>query len=386
MDLENLNIALIHYWLQSIRGGEQVLLSLADLYPKSDIFSLFADPAIRTRFSNKITTSGLDKIPGMRRLHRFLLPFYPAALEQFDLSQYDLVISSESGPAKGVITRPETCHICYCHSPMRYAWNMYHEYWRTAPPWTRLFMLMSMGSIRRWDLATASRVDYFLANSQNVRRRIQKYYRRDALVIHPPVNVDQFQPVPDGEREDYYFILSELVPYKRLDLAVDVFNRSQRRLIVGGSGSELNKLRQLAGPNITFLGHVSQERLPRLYARARALIFPGEEDFGITPLEAMASGTPVIGYGRGGITETVIDGQTGIFFKEQSRAGLAQALDQFEKEGVNGSVEDMRTRAMEFSLPRFQLKLSKTIEILYSNYQNGIPHQDQNKLTELIHP
>ncbi|HEY7387131.1 MAG TPA: glycosyltransferase, partial [Bryobacteraceae bacterium] len=284
--------ALVHYWLLNRRGGEKVLDALCRLLPGADIFTLFCDPAtlsgeIRGR---RIVTSFLNPF---RKWHRSLLPLMPMALESLDLRGYDLVVSSESGPAKGIILPASVRHVCYCHTPMRYLWDLYPEYRNDylSSRAARALMTPLSNYLRLWDFASAARVDHFIANSENVRRRIWRAYRRESEVIHPPVEVDTFYWKPP---RDYFLIVSELVPYKRIDTAVRVFARTGRKLIVAGAGPEYRKLKTLAGGAVEFAGRVPDGELRDLYASCRALILPGEEDFGMTAVEALASGKPVV--------------------------------------------------------------------------------------------
>lgn len=381
--LGELRVALVHYWLIAHRGGERVLEALGEIFPQADIFTLVyiperTSPGIR---SHRIETSFIQKLPFARSHHRAFLPLYPMALESLDLRGYDLVISSESGPAKGVLTDPETCHICYCHTPMRYLWNLYHEYRAGAGPLTRLVMPFLARSLRQWDAASAARVDYFVANSSNTARRIRKYFGRESEVIYPPVDVERFKPNRPAATESagsappqtgsYYLAVSEMVPYKRIDVAVEAFSGLSRRLIVVGDGPELGRWRRRAGPNVEFRGRVENEGLARLYAGCRALAFPAEEDFGITPLEAQASGRPVIAYGKGGALETVIGyhgeagsdpGQcTGLFFTPQTADALAEAVRRFE--AVEGRFDPgfLRRHAEAFSAPRFRQEMERFV-------------------------
>jgi glycosyltransferase involved in cell wall biosynthesis len=337
--------AIVHYWLLARRGGEKVLDALCRLLPDADIFTLFAD---RTTFSDevrrhRVTASFLNPL---RPMHRSLLPLMPIALENFDLRGYDLVVSSESGPAKGVITGSRTAHVCYCHTPMRYLWDLYPAYrneWVRAP-WKRAVMPPLANYLRLWDYASAARVDRFVANSQNVRRRIWKTYRREAEVVYPPVEVARFYHKP---AEDYFLIVSELVPYKRIDTAVAAFSRNGRKLKIAGDGPEYRRLRAPAAANVEFLGRVGDADLRELYARSRAFLLPGEEDFGIAAVEALASGKPVIALGRGGVLETAPPSGR-ILYDEPSAESLERALKDFE------SIEkDLRPKVLQAWTERF---------------------------------
>ncbi|MGR3551840.1 glycosyltransferase [Pseudooceanicola sp.] len=330
-------VALIHYWLVGMRGGEKVLESLCRMYPDADIFTHVHVPEEMsdTIRGHKVTQTRVGRMPFARRLYQSYLPFMPRALEEIDLTGYDLVISSESGPAKGVIVPPDAFHLCYCHSPMRYLWDQYHVYRNSAGPLGRLMLPHLAHRLRMWDVTSAARVDAFAANSTHVAERIGKYWNRDSTVVHPPVDVHSFAPVSPSERGDFYLWAGELAPYKRPDLAIGAFNKLKLPLVmIGGPEKEANRLRALAGPTVTILGRTSFDVLRDHLARCRALIFPGEEDFGIVPLEAMASGRPVIAYDRGGARDTVIPGKTGLLFRDQSVDGLAQAVQRFEDENM----------------------------------------------------
>ena len=328
-----MKVAIIHYWLVNMRGGEKVLQALCELFPKADIYTHVHDAAaVGNAFpGHQIKTSFIQKLPGAKRYYQNYLPLMPLALEQLDLRGYDLVISSESGPAKGVITSPDTVHICYCHSPMRYAWDMYHEYRANASWLRRLVMPSLMHYVRQWDLASASRVDCFVANSRFVAGRIKKYYRRDAEVIHPPIVVDDF--ITSDQQDDYYLMVGQLTPYKRADLAVEAFNQSGRKLVVIGDGEQLKSLQQLAQPNVKIMGRQPFDVIREHYSKCQALIFPGVEDFGMVPIEAMASGRPVIAYARGGALETVRENLSGLFFHEQTIESLNASVAAFEAGG-----------------------------------------------------
>ena len=353
-----MRVAIVHYWLLNQRGGEAVLEALCRLLPDADLFTLFYDPqrvspAIRERH---ITASFLNPL---RRHYRALLPLMPMALEHFDLRGYDLVISSESGPAKGVLVPSGARHICYCHTPMRYLWDLYPAYlheW-THSPWKRAMMAPVASYLRLWDYASAARVDEFIANSLNVSRRIWRCYRRQSQVIHPPVAVETFYWKPP---EDYYLIVSELVPYKRVDMAVRLFSRTGRKLLVVGDGPELTKLKSMARANVEFCGHVSAEELRELYARCRAFILPGEEDFGITPVEALASGKAVIALGRGGVLESAPP-EGGIFYEEPDEQQLEDAIGRFEKVEAGIVSADLQASVARFSEAEFSSQMSRVL-------------------------
>ncbi len=366
--LSNLRVAIVHYWFVGRAGGERVVESLCEMLPQADLFSLVADrstmaPALR---SKKLQTSFLQHVPGATRFHRHLLFFEPLALEQFDLSDYDLVISSESGPAKGVITSSKTCHVCYCHSPMRYIWDMYPAYRRSMNPLVGSVFAIAAHYMRLWDYAAAARVDFFVANSKFVASRIRKYYGRESSVIYPPVEAaaGTVGTPPGG----YYTAIGRLVDYKRFDLAVRACTELGRRLTVIGDGPELKRLRRIAGPTIEFLGKVSDGELRANLAGSRALLFPGEEDFGIVPVEAQSFGRPVIAYGSGGALETVrgdlpdsprVEDPTGVFFDEQSPSKLAEAIIRFEARQDRFCAEKIRQHALEFDAAVFKKRMEE---------------------------
>lgn len=346
-------VAVVHYWLVGGGGGENVVKAMLELFPEADVFTLVENPAFSETIvpRHRIRTSFLQRIPGASRHYRALLPLMPTALENLDLRGYDLIISSESGPAKGIVPPLDAVHICYCHSPMRYLWDQYHEY-RLGAGWLqRLILALCITRLRLWDQASSLRVDRFVANSKYVASRIGRYYRRDAHVIHPPVDVDDF--ALSATRGDYYLITGRHVGYKRIDLAIAACNALGRRLVITGDGPETPRLRALAGPTIEFAGRCSFEELKRHYAEARAFLMPGEEDFGIAPVEAMASGRPVIAFARGGATETVVDGKTGLFFGEQSAAALGDAILAYEACEECFDPPAIRQHALRFAKSRF---------------------------------
>ncbi len=357
-----MRIAIIHYWLVGMRGGERVLEELCRLYPEADIYTHVVAP---NRLSpllaeRVIKTSGIAKLPMAQRLYKAYLPMMPRALEEIDLRGYDLVISSESGPSKGVIPPPTARHVCYTHTPMRYIWDHLHEYLKDLNPLSRAVFRRVAHKLRTWDVASAARVDAFAANSSFVSARIKRYWRRDAVVIPPPVDVAAY--TPSQERDDYYLFVSELVPYKRADLVVEAFAGLDRRLVVVGDGPQAAKLRQLAGKNCDLRGRVPHEELAQLYAKCRALIFPGEEDFGIVPVEAMAAGRPVIAYARGGARDTVVPNLSGLFFEEQTVEGLRAALTEFEAAEGAFDPAAIVAHAGSFNAARFRERFSALVE------------------------
>lgn len=327
-----MKVAIVHYWLIGMRGGEKVIEALCAMFPEADIFThVYAPDAVSPAINaHRVTTSFIARLPRAARHYKSYLPLMPLALEQLDLRGYDLIISSESGPAKGIIPPAGALHLCYCHSPMRYVWNMFHDYRERSGRITRLVMPPLSHYLRNWDALSATRVHHFAANSATVAKRLRTYYRRDATVIYPPVSTDDFAAVPAGEVEDFYLMVGELVPYKRPDLAIEAFNRSGRKLVVIGGGEMLPAIRAMAGPTVTVLGPQPFAALRWHYARAKGLVFPGEEDFGIVPVEAMASGRPVVAFRKGGATETVVEGVTGTFFDRQTSDELIAALERAE--------------------------------------------------------
>jgi glycosyltransferase involved in cell wall biosynthesis len=364
--LKDLRVAIVHYWFMSRRGGERTVEALAEIFPQADIYTLVANPDVLgpELRKHRLFTSFLQRLPGVRHYHRHLLPLYPLALEQFDLTNYDLVISSESGPAKGVITSTATCHICYCHSPMRYLWDMYHSYrnGKGVGTITRILFSLITHYVRMWDLATASRVDYFATNCHNVAERIRKHYRREATVVYAPawMGAGRISETTD----DYYLVIGQMVDYKRIDLAIEACNRLGRPLRIIGDGEQYKRLRSLAGPTVQFLGSVGDEAVRENYARCRALLFPGEEDFGSVPVEAQSFGRPVVAYGRGGVLETILgffppsvedpERYTGVFFRDQNVDSLVEAILALEKVEHRLSPQYIKRHAELFSAPRFK--------------------------------
>ncbi|MGC2400218.1 MAG: glycosyltransferase [Acidobacteriaceae bacterium] len=333
-----MRVAIVHHWLVTLGGGERVLEAIASLFPDADIFTLIADPACIPEGlkGRRIQQSLLARIPGARRLHRHFLPLFPLAVEQLDMRGYDLVITSDAGPMKGVLVTPGTVHVCYCHAPMRYLWSQYHDYRDDLPRFARHLFSMTAHYVRAWDFAAAQRVTVFAANSRNVAGCIRQYYARPSTVLYPPISTAsaRFERIGDS-----YLTVGRLVKYKRLDLLIASCNRLGRKLRIIGSGPEERSLRAQAGPCVEFLGQVSDEALWSEYARCRALLFAAEEDFGMAPVEAQACGRPVIAFGRGGALESVASANpgrpagrsTGVFFREQTEAAVCRAILEFER-------------------------------------------------------
>jgi len=365
-------VAIIHYWLVGMRGGEKVLESLCRMFPEADIFThVYAperiSPLIRR---HRVYTTSIARLPFATRLYQKYLPLMPRALEEIDLSGYDLVISSEAGPAKGVIAPPDAPHLCYCHSPMRYLWDQYHVYRNDAGFLTRSFLPRMAHRLRGWDVTSAARVDGFVANSNHVAARVRKYWRREATVVHPPVAVHEFRPPQPVERGDYYLWAGELAPYKRPDIAVRALAKLNKPLVViGGPSGAQKALKKVAGPKTVFLDRVSFNDLKGYMARCKALVFPGEEDFGIVPVEVMAAGRPVIAYGRGGALDSVLDGETGLLFHDQSVDGLADAIIRFEAQGLDRLASGPLWRhAQGFDEATFQAGISRALDALEADF------------------
>ena len=363
--MSDLRIALVHDWLTGMRGGEKVLEVLCELYPQATLFALLHNrgSVSETIEKMKIRTSFIDRLPLKATKYRNYLPLFPRAIESFDFSGFDLILSTSHAVAKGARPSPGALHICYCHTPMRYVWELYGEYFGPgrAGVLTRAAMSIIAPRLREWDVRSSDRVDFFVANSRNVADRIRQYYRKPADVIHPPVNIDQF--VVSEKDEGYYLIVSALVPYKRVGLAIEAFNQVGERLLIVGTGPESKRLQSIAKKNIEFLGWQNDLELSRLYAGCRALIFPGIEDFGIVPLEAMASGKPVIAFAKGGALETVVDDSrfpTGVFFREQSVQALIDAMAKFRSSKFDPPA--IRAHAERFARPHFKKRIRLYVE------------------------
>lgn len=364
-------IALVHDYLIQDGGAERVLRAFAQIWPEAPIFVLFCD---RKRWKKEfpgrdIRTSVLQSWLGVLHYYRWTLPFMPAATEHHDLREFDIVISSSSAFAKGIITRPDALHVCYCHTPTRYLWTETHSYIRDLRTnrFVKLVLPFMLTSLRMWDRTSALRVDKFLANSQAVAKRIKKYYERDAEVFYPPVDCSQFYI--SNKLGNYYLAGGRLVAYKRFDLVIEVFNRLGWPLIIFGRGPYEKPLRKMAKKNIKFVGHVSDKERAKLLSESIAFLHPQLEDLGLLPLEVMASGRPVIAYGRGGALETVVEGKTGQFFYEQNWEALLDAVLNFKPEKYNA--HEIRKWAQNFDLPQFNTRMKEYVDRAYAEFNAG---------------
>jgi len=372
-----MKIALIHDWLIVNAGAEKVIKEILEIFPNADIFSLvdfLNDKDRKDILQGKYAkTSFIQKLPKAKTKYRNYLPLFPLAIEQFNLNEYNLIISSSHAVAKGVLTNSNQIHICYCHTPIRYAWDLYHQYLKESNlnrGFKGLFAKYFLHKIRIWDVVSSSRVDYFIANSKYIAKRIKKIYRKDSVVIYPPVDVDKFDL--NENKENFYLTVSRLVPYKKVDLIVEAFNKMpDKKLIVIGDGPDIDKIKSKANKNIEILGYQSFEVLKKYMETAKAFVFAAEEDFGILPIEAQACGTPVIAYRKGGVLETVIDGKTGIFFDEQNVTNIIKAVNYFEEIEDKFNLKDIRNNALKFSKEKFKKKLTNFINIKYNEWEIG---------------
>ena len=368
-----MKIALVHDYLSQDGGAEKVLHAFHAIWPDAPIFVLFYDRQKMQSFAKAdVRESFIGHIPFAKKRYRWLLPWMPLATERHNLHEFDVVLSSTSAFAKGVLTRPETMHISYCHTPTRYLWTDTHEYISDLPysPIVKAVLPRLIHRMRIWDKMSVDRVDYFIANSRTVQQRIQKYYRRGSDVVYPPVDLERF--FLSQHVSDYFVSGGRLVPYKRFDLLVHVFNRLQWPLRIFGDGPERARLEKIAKPNVKFVGHVSDEEKAGLLSRARAFVHPQLEDLGITPIESMASGRPVIAFGKGGVTETVIPGKTGVFFYEQTWEALFEALQSFNH--LAWDSEAIRQHAKQFSQDEFAMRIERYVNDRYEEFSRGL-HQ-----------
>jgi glycosyltransferase involved in cell wall biosynthesis len=356
-----MKIAVVHDYFTQLGGAEEVASQLFSMLPGADLFAAVAldewvPPALR---NVPIRTSWMQSLPQLKRLYREYFLIYPLGIRSLDLSPYDLVVSSSSGYGKGVRARRDAVHVCYCHTPMRWAWSFSQYSAREQmSPARRAVLSLLVRILRHWDLSASREPDHFVANSRTVAQRILHTYGRHAEVIHPPINVRRFRP--SGEQEDYYLILARLVSYKRIDLAIEAFNRMGRKLLIVGAGPDRARLEQLAASNITFAGRLPDAQVEHFAARCRALIFPGEEDFGMVPLEIAAAGRPTIAFHAGGATETIVQGKTGVFFHEPSPESLIDAVERFEK--MRWSPEILRRHAENFTVDAFRARFRSFLQ------------------------
>ncbi|MEI6045218.1 MAG: glycosyltransferase [Chloroflexota bacterium] len=365
-----MKVAIVHDYLNQWGGAERVLEAICELYPRAPIYTSICTPEIAKKFpTHQIHTSFMQKLPSVLSRHQHYLPFYPAALESFNLSEYDLVVSSSSAWAKGVITPPETLHICYCHSPMRFVWQR-REYMEREQLGrvSKMILPFVLSYVRLWDVVSSSRPDFYVANSHTVEERIRNYWNREADVIYPPVSVQRV-PFNVGPRQDFYLIVGRLVPYKRIDVTIEAFRQLNRPLKVVGSGRDLESLKKLAGPKTEFVGNISDVELWKLYSQCRAFVQTGAEDFGITLVEAMAGGAPVIAIHRYGPAETVIEGKTGLFFEEQTPEALSEAVLRFEAQYQLFDSAHIRRHAEGFDRELFIRRFGEYVAQRYEEHR-----------------
>jgi len=387
-----LKIALVHDWVITLGGAERCLEIFHELYPKAPLFTLVYDEKSIRQLGfdiGQVHSSFLQHFPRARKWYRKYLPLYPLAIEQFDLSSFDVILSSSHVAAKGVLTRADQLHICYCHTPVRYAWDLTHAYlkehgleWGLASIMTRVVLHY----LRLWDLSTANRVDYFLSNSTVTSARIKRVYGRGAEVVYGPVDIDRFSSQPD-KKEDYFLVVSRLVPYKKVDLIADAFSKLNLSLVIIGDGPQMALCRQKAGKNINFLGYQPDEVVVEYMSRARAFVFAAEEDLGLVPIEAQAAGTPVIAYGRGGVLDTVMPVKgnsnwheaTGIFFASQTIEGIAGAVNQFLRVEDKFSRDVLQKNARRFSREKFKDRIKNFVDEKWRQFKKGSPHDYQSQ-------
>lgn len=369
--------ALIHDWFSTYAGAEKCVESFTDIWDDFEIYSLidFLKGADRDKIlkGKRAHTSFIQKLPFAKDKYRNYLPLFPLAIEQFDLSGYDVVLSSSHAVAKGVLTHSNQLHIAYVHTPIRYAWDLYHQYLRESGLDRGLKGILAkyfLHKIRLWDASTANRVDHYVANSRYIARRIQKTYGKPSDVIYPPVDVDKF--TLREAKEEFYLTASRMVPYKKIDLIVEAFSQTDKRLLVIGDGPDMAKIKSKAGKNVELLGFADDGTMADLMGRAKAFVFAAEEDFGITPVEAQACGTPVICFGRGGARETVLDGKSGLYFMEQNTKELLAAVAKFEQNYDKFEPVKIRENSLKFSRARFEAEIKSYVEKKYEEFKDGL--------------
>ncbi len=369
--------ALIHDWFSTYAGAEKCVESFTDIWDDFEIYSLidFLSDADRNKIlkGKHAHTSFIQKLPFAKDKYRNYLPLFPLAIEQFDLSGYDVVLSSSHAVAKGVLTHSNQLHIAYVHTPIRYAWDLYHQYLRESGLDRGLKGALAkyfLHKIRLWDASTANRVDHYVANSRYIARRIKKIYGKPSDVIYPPVDVDKF--TLREAKEEFYLTASRMVPYKKIDLIVEAFSQTDKKLLVIGDGPDMAKIKSKAGKNVELLGFANDETMADLMGRAKAFVFAAEEDFGITPVEAQACGTPVICFGRGGARETVRDGESGLYFMEQNAKELLAAVAKFEQNYDKFEPTKIRENSLKFSRARFEAEIRSYVEKKYEEFKDGL--------------
>ena len=360
-----MKIAIVHYWLVNMRGGEKMLEALLEMFPDADIYTHVYNPKAVSDTINRhrVITSRVGHLPFAKKLYQFYMPLMPRALMDFNLQKYDLIISSEAGPAKGVVPNPNAFHLCYCHSPMRYLWDMYHNYFRGTGFFVRFFMKRLIPSLRIWDITSANMVDRFVTNSHYVAKRVQRIYNRQAEVVYGPVSVEKYFAI-EREPKDYYLCFGQVTSYKRVDLAIEACNRSGRKLVVAGDGVKMADRKKYSQSGLVrFTGKVSDKEALVFFAEARALLYPGIEDLGLVPIEANAAGCPVIAFREGGALDTINEKVTGIFFDEQTPESLIAAMDRFEEsEAQFRDREPFKRHVQQFSKAAFISRIRKTLE------------------------
>lgn len=395
--LSKLKIAIVHDWLFEYAGAERVLEQLLELFPHAELFAVCEALPVSSRHFLKgrvVQTTFIQKLPAVRKLYRYYLPLMPLAIEQLDLKKFDVILSSSHCVAKGVLTGPHQVHICLCYSPMRYAWDLSHQYLGGGKFGTvrQAIARYLLHRLRIWDYRTANGVDEFIAISKYIARRIQKVYGRTSTVVYPPVDTKTF--TLQSQKEDYYFTASRLVPYKRVDLIVEAFaNMPQRKLIVVGNGPEMKKIASMVTPNVNLLGYQEPSKVCELLRSAKAFVFAAEEDFGIAPLEAQACGTPVIAYGRGGALETIISNETGIFFDSQTADSIRETVTRFERQQKQFQPSLIRANAERYSIQRFRTEIYNAItraveKHRFAGCQDSCPPREEwldHLLTERMH-
>jgi len=366
-----MKVAIVHYWFIARRGGEKVVESILKIYPNADIYTLFYDKKQYGDFLNNfnVTTSILDT-SFLRKNYQKIFPLYPIGIKSLKLNKkYDLIISSESGPAKGIKTKDNTPHICYIHSPMRYCWSHQDIYINSVHLTLRPFLRFFLKRLQIWDKSTIDNVDLYLSNSFNVAKRIKKYYKKESIVVYPPIAEELFnKPLEDNREKNIYLSFGAITPYKRIDLLVDVFNKNGKKLIIVGEGSEKEKLQKIAANNIEFKGSIEWDSIEKIFSKTKALLFPGEEDFGMIPLELMAYGIPIIAYKKGGVIETVIENKqnvkesTGMFFNFQNSKSIQNIIEQFEKIEDQFDPKWIRKHAESFREAHFLSNFAEHVE------------------------